>query len=64
MTRRKPIAAASVRRLIETAQAAGMTPTRLEVTPEGRIILSQESAARAPVNELDQWLKNDQGMTQ
>lgn len=55
MARRKTAPLSTIKRMIETAQSAGINPTRIEFTAEGAIILSQEIASAAGGSELDRW---------
>lgn len=48
---------ADISRTIKAAKAAGMEIGRVEVMPDGRIILAAPNATPEPANALDQWLQ-------
>lgn len=54
--RRQTFRQADIARALKGAMAAGMKPTQVEVTAEGRIVLSFEEAAKpAPADSFDAW---------
>ena len=55
MTRRATFTQAGITRAIKAAQAAGMQVSRCEIGPDGRIILSSESAPSAPADPFAAW---------
>ncbi len=55
-SRRQAFRQADVARALKGALSAGMKPTQVEVTAEGRIVLSFEEAAKpAPADSFDAW---------
>lgn len=53
--RRQCFRQADVTRALKGATAAGMKPTRAEITSEGRIVLSFDEAQAEPATAFDQW---------
>lgn len=50
---------ADVSRALKGALAAGLRPSRAEITAEGRIVMSfDESAPAEPASPFDRWKKN------
>ncbi|TXN14676.1 hypothetical protein FV234_17090 [Methylobacterium sp. WL8] len=55
-TRRQCFRQADVSRALKGALAAGMKPTRAEITVEGQIVLSFEQAVSStPASDFDAW---------
>ena len=48
-----------VTRAIAGAQAAGISVQRIEITPDGAIVLGAGAADAASVNPLDDWLREN-----
>lgn len=48
---------ADVARAIKGAKAAGMDVSRVEVMPDGRIVLAAPTPVSEPVNALDRWIQ-------
>lgn len=46
---------ADVSRAIKGATAAGMEVDRVELMPDGRIVLAAPASASEPVNAYDEW---------
>lgn len=55
MTRRATFTQAQLTRAIKAAQAAGLTITRCEISPDGRIVVSTESEAAPPPDPFADW---------
>lgn len=54
--RRQPFRQADVSRALKGALAAGMKPTRAEITAEGRIVLSfEDGTSPEPADAFDNW---------
>ncbi|MCU0832279.1 MAG: hypothetical protein MUC58_12345 [Rhizobiaceae bacterium] len=49
---------ADLKRAIRGVQAAGITPSRVEIRPSGEIVIITGADQAAPDNALDQWLAN------
>jgi hypothetical protein len=43
-------------RAVKGAKAAGLDVTRVEIGPDGRIVLSAGKPAEEAANDLDKWL--------
>jgi hypothetical protein len=56
MSRRKAVPPAAIRKMIEAAQNAGITPNRIEFTSDRSIIVSQEPTAPSTETALDRWM--------
>ena len=54
MTRRATFTEAEIKRAIKAAKGAGMTVTRCEISPDGKIVLS-EAPAESADNPFDAW---------
>jgi hypothetical protein len=46
-------------RAVRAVEAAGMKVTRVEIDPDGRIILQSGGAPAVPSSELDGWLEKN-----
>lgn len=47
---------ADVTRALKGALGAGMTVSRVEIDPDGRIVLAAPGEPSTPQSELDRWL--------
>ncbi|MBN9018463.1 MAG: hypothetical protein J0H11_13675 [Rhizobiales bacterium] len=53
-----------VTRAVKGAIGAGMTVARIEIDPDGRIVIAASAEPSTPQSELDRWLgKSDAGTT-
>jgi hypothetical protein len=60
MTRRATFTQAELTRAIKAAKSAGMTVARCEISPDGRIVLSE--AAEAPAEDVfGKWQARREG---
>lgn len=55
MARRQTFTQAEVTRAIKAATAAGMAVARCEITPDGAIVISTESAKQMQADPLEAW---------
>ncbi|WP_395832045.1 hypothetical protein [Elstera sp.] len=57
---RKLVTQAQIARAVKAVKAAGMTPTQVQVAPDGTVTVATGPAgAPAPLSPLDAWLTQD-----